>query len=314
MKHLKIFETAAAFEAAQATLDRPNVSLIETTMGLNYAPYIPPSYNVLDILYSDSNGNLSVSNQVLATSEGKTPIALCIAGTGFFGTGEKARWASLKYMYTYEPEVGSTYSRGVKWGNYNNDILTINNLQITYNEGPTVGYMNVDYYDNSSQTNKLPSVLNLNNEWNISVLGTVNTYVMTDIDGKNKTEKILVTATAQSTWETDERISNEQGINYAPAACCCARYHTLGTQAGDWYLGACGEMCMITAQKTNINTKLSAIATLYPNDCVSSFDNAVLWTSTEYNHYEVYRVSTLDGDVGRISKTESQQVLALLQY
>ena len=38
MKYLKDFETVAAFEAAQATLDTPNVSLIEATMGINYIP------------------------------------------------------------------------------------------------------------------------------------------------------------------------------------------------------------------------------------------------------------------------------------
>lgn len=40
MKHLKIFETAALFEAARATLDLPNVSLVEATMGVNYLPYV----------------------------------------------------------------------------------------------------------------------------------------------------------------------------------------------------------------------------------------------------------------------------------
>lgn len=43
MKYIKDFETVAAFEAAQATLDRPNVSLIEATMGVNYLPYVAPS-------------------------------------------------------------------------------------------------------------------------------------------------------------------------------------------------------------------------------------------------------------------------------
>lgn len=40
MKHIKLFETATAFEAARATLDLPNVSLIEATNGINYLPYV----------------------------------------------------------------------------------------------------------------------------------------------------------------------------------------------------------------------------------------------------------------------------------
>jgi len=60
-------------------------------------------------------------------------------------------------------------------------------------------------------------------------LGTINQYAMTDIDGKNKTEKILATATGQVDWLTDTTIENSSAANYTPAACCCARYHTLGT-------------------------------------------------------------------------------------
>lgn len=51
MKHLKKFETVAAFEAAQATLDLPNVSLIEATNGINYLPYVTPvtQYDYIEI-------------------------------------------------------------------------------------------------------------------------------------------------------------------------------------------------------------------------------------------------------------------------
>ena len=40
--HLKKFETLAGFQSAQSTLDKPNVSLIEATMGVNYLPYVAP--------------------------------------------------------------------------------------------------------------------------------------------------------------------------------------------------------------------------------------------------------------------------------
>ena len=42
MKYIRSFETLAGFQAAEAILDRPNVSLIEATMGLNYLPYVAP--------------------------------------------------------------------------------------------------------------------------------------------------------------------------------------------------------------------------------------------------------------------------------
>ena len=46
MKYIKLFETAAAFETARATLNLPNVSLVQelmnTTGGLTYTPYVAP--------------------------------------------------------------------------------------------------------------------------------------------------------------------------------------------------------------------------------------------------------------------------------
>ena len=41
MKYITLFDTVADFEAAQATLDKPNVSLIEATQGINFLPVDP---------------------------------------------------------------------------------------------------------------------------------------------------------------------------------------------------------------------------------------------------------------------------------
>ena len=50
MKHIKLFETVAAFETARTTLDLPNVSLIEATNRVNYLPYLPvPSHEYVEI-------------------------------------------------------------------------------------------------------------------------------------------------------------------------------------------------------------------------------------------------------------------------
>ena len=290
------------------------VSYCKNQSEIHYNPYIAPPA-LLDILYSDASGNLSYTSKVLPVSEGKTPIGLCIAGTGFFGDNEPARWMSLKHMNYTTPETGSLTSQGMYWGNNNNDISTINNIQYTYKKcgGCGDGYLAVDYYDNSTETHKIPSILNENNEWNISVLGAVNQYVVTDIDGKNKTTKILVTATGQPTWQTDISITNTYEANYAPAACCCARYHTLGTSAGDWYLGACGEMCMILVNKTDINTKLATINTIYTNDCINSLSN-YYFTSTEYDNSCAYSIDTVRGKISYGSKGANLHILAMLQY
>ena len=52
MKYIKLFETAAAFEDARATLDLPNVSLTENDMDVHYLPYVAPvtpTYEYVDL-------------------------------------------------------------------------------------------------------------------------------------------------------------------------------------------------------------------------------------------------------------------------
>lgn len=192
------------------------------------------------------------------------------------------------------------------------DISTIDNITTTHNGGKSYGYLTADWI--TVTNNKIPSLFDANGNWNLTELGTVNQFVVTDIDGKNKTEKILATVTAQSDWITATTITNKSAKGYAPAACCCARYHTLGTQAGDWYLGAAGEMSMIVVQKTQINAKLAQIATQYPNDCISSLGDNTYWSSTEYIGYTVYSVRTSNGEICRDDKDYNDNVISMLQF
>ena len=200
MKYLRNLPNHNAYEAfingqnyAEIQLEKNDIiSYCKIEQHIHYNPYIPsstPPPTFLDILYSDANGNLSFTSEVLPISEGKTPIALCIAGTNFFGYNEPARWMSLKYMNYTTPETGSSSTQNMYWGNGDTNVTTINDISKTYFNGVDNGYILVDYSDNTSQTNILPDVLTADNKWNISNLGTINQYAMTDIDGKNKTEK-----------------------------------------------------------------------------------------------------------------------------
>jgi len=199
---------------------------------------------------------------------------------------------SLKYMSCNTPETGAVNGNYEKmfWGNDGIDISTIANIKYTHMGGDWRGILldfNPDNDDNI--TPSIPSLFDANNEWNITVLGAVNQYAVTDIDGKDKTDKLLDTVLAQPNWLTDNTIQNEdQGR--APAACCCARYHTLGTQVGDWYLGASGEMSIIAAKISLINTKLASINAVYPNNSFGSLIDNIHWTSTEANEYSVFLI------------------------
>lgn len=313
-KFITSFEDNNSYQ--QAIFDEnntPNISLCKQENEVYFTPYIPPQPKFLDILYSDSSGNLTFTSEVLGNSLGKTPIALCIAPTGFFGKNEPARWMSLKYMSYTTPEVGSLNGEeGIMYGNNNADIPTIDNIQTLYENGPSFGYINADWV---TQTyNQVPKLITENNKWNISVLGSVNQYAMTDIDGKNKTIKMINTVTGQSTWQTDTSIINNKSAGYAPAACCCSRYYTLGTKAGDWYLGACGEFAIIIQKKTEIVSKLVMINSSYPNNCISSLRTNDYYTATEYNSGYAYTISPGNGYINYSGKGYYELIIAMLQY
>ena len=317
MKYLKKFtkhNNYSAFIVGSVfkNLEKDNVSFCKSEQHVHYNVYVPPIPKFLDILYSDADGNLKFTDEVLPVSEGKTPIALCIAAQGFFGENEKARWMSLKYMNYTTPDTGSLTLQNMKWGN-GTDITTIDNISYLYDGF----YYNWGYYTAdwiTGTNNKVPPLWDENGNWNLSILGTINMYGATDIDGKNKTIKIIDTATSQENWRTDESIVNISDAGYTPAACCCWRYHTLGTKSGNWYLGACGEMSIIVVQKPAINNKLAAISALYPNDCISTIYNNDYWTSTEYSNKNVFTNGFTGGTFGLSSKTDNRSTFAMLQY
>ena len=314
MKYIKKFDSHSNYAAFLQTANyiTPNVSLCVTENEVHYNP--APSYNLLDILYSDANGKLSVDSNVLPTSEGKTPIGLCVAATGFFGPYEPARFMSLKWMNYTTPESGSTSVQAMKMGQYGVDIATIPNITKTYSNGSSWGYLTADWITGTD--NKIPSLFTDESKktWNTSVLGTVNEFAVTDINGKAKTIKWVAAATAQPNWKTDSTITNSQESGYSPAACCCYRYHTLGTSAGDWYLGAGGEMAMINVLRDEINTKLTAINAVYSDTCISSVSDAGIWSSTEYGSYDAYSIKTNNGSIDYIDKNIDRRVLALFAY
>ena len=323
MKYLRNLNNHNAYEAFIIGSDfatiqseqRAVVSYCKAEEHVHYNPYVPvpPIANLYDVLYSDANGNLSFTSEVLPVSEGKIPIAICVTEAGFFGTNEPARWMSLKYMSCNDPDSGSLSTDvNMMWGNNGLDIDTIDNIQITHAGGSNWGYLTSDWITGTD--NKIPSLFDANNEWNISALGEVNKYGVTDKDGKNKTTKIIATVTTQPNWQTDTTITNGQAQHCAPAACCCWRYHTLGTQQGDWYLAACGELSMIVINKPRINAKLTAINTLYPNDCISTLASAHFLTSTEVSVNQVFRILADDGKIGYRGKYDQSLVFAIMQY
>jgi len=218
--------------------------------------------NKFDILYSDANGNLSFSSEVLPVSEGKTPIALCVIETNFFGAGEPARLMSLKYLDN--TASGSLTATKLSQGNVKSlEDNIISNLYknvntFDYNDNTkTPYYLNASNHpgkNNAPGTPQIPNLFTNNNKWNLNELGTKNEYAITMVNGR----------------EINDRLNALYNNSVDGAILGAYRYTTLGTSSGDWYVPALGELAMIVGQITNINNKLSQISNIYPNDCISS--------------------------------------------
>lgn len=127
--------------------------------------------------------------------------------------------------------------------------------------------------------------------------------VLCDMNGKSNTN-ILVNLSAIKT-QTSGAFENIQA-NY-PAAMACHMYHTSGTQQGDWYLPAMGELGYLYVRANKINETLtslgsSAVAYGVPTD--RDVLGSCLWGSSEYSSNDS-RSLTDSGDVYTYGKSRS---------
>jgi hypothetical protein len=134
-----------------------------------------------------------------------------------------------------------------------------------------------------------------------------------DFNGKKNTDIITALALTQSGWTTDSAITNSYGSGYYPAACCCRRFHTTGTNAGDWYLPACGELGYIIPKFATLNKILSAINTAYGSGTAFALTtDGNYWSSSEYSATNARSVNTSNGNVYYDGKHGSGSVRAFL--
>ena len=323
--YLNKFETLSDFNSwlSSDKFVTPYTNLIAESHTVRYqVKYEPESNssiaNALDILWSSTGGELSISSNIKDTSEGYVPIGICIAPTDFFGSGEKARFMSLKYMNYSTPEAGSTSVQGMYAGQYRTDLSLVNKQRISLSRNSYYGYLASDNFTNNvgsdgrgyyTTSDNIPSFLNNDGTWNTN---ETSGCILGDIDGKSNTQVWLDAASAQSGWQTASTIANSSGSGYSPAACCCSRYHTNGTNASDWYLGAAGEMAMIITNLAAINAKLTQINAIYSSYCISSLSANNYWSSTVQNSNSTYYVGTDDGSINYNYEPDSNYVVALL--
>lgn len=246
---------------------------------------------------------------------------------------------SLKEMNYSTPDTGSTSYQYMYWGHYGNDISNLPNLdqvpvgntsngiptsQTSYAIIPSDKFSgaqcahDTDAYYYSSSYSYAPSPYLTDGSRNPGYYQTTSpsssSNALADFDGKGNSEILWGLATAQSNWRTASTITNNSGDNYLPAACCCWRYHTEGTQQGDWYLPACGELGYIMPPFNKINEAITKMRNAYGSSVGVTLDtNDYYWSSSEYSSDIARGVITGIGGVYISGKNDYRYVRAWLR-
>ena len=131
---------------------------------------------------------------------------------------------------------------------------------------------------------------------------------LSDGDSRANTDALIKDATAQADWRTAEKIINERGAGYHPAACCCRRFHTIGTKAGDWDLPAIPVLACAFVEWDAVQGTLKELAK--DGFAVPLDESDGYWSSSEYSQNLAYGLLTNYGNVYNYNKTSYHLVRA----
>lgn len=268
---------------------------------------------------------------------------------------------SLKPMSYDTPDEGGTSEQKMFWGSTAGiEGLTSYNVVNCYNDNTqdsgtlttsAFAYLPSDKF-NGMPSNVCPSIKYVDDrmtaspqspspykvvdgEWlpNEDYYTTINSdnNALSDFDGPNNT-KIITDKVTDYDWKTASSIDISDPWGSYPAACCCARFKTVGTisfvdmlntggnieeywiQRKVWYMPACGELGYILPNFDVNNRALYNINNLYGSDDGS--DVAVplssdgYWSSSEYSSGDARCVGAFRGYVGYSSKNDNTCVRA----
>lgn len=270
-----------------------------------------------------------------------TPIGLEVIPTehDVYGTGQSGVM-SLAEMHLSTPDVGSSSSQNIRWGGYGVDT-TLPNYNLANYIGSSSnlnnGVVQGAAYDSNLPSDKFSTVAGLdgksgysssytsdyqapspfnadgsrNEAYYTTTYSTANT--LSDFDGVGNTKVLIGLATGQSDWKT-YTITNNSGAGYYPAACCCWRFHTVGTDQGQWYLPACGELGYVINRISAINTTINKIKSVYSSVVVVAKPTSSRYWSSSESSVNVARGLTMsNGCVDFFGKDFTASVRAFLR-
>lgn len=321
-----------------------NTDISDVAIGENVLigePFPEPRQSIPgDIVLWDNNNEqkLVIPSDELNnySTEDYTPIGIIVIPPSHdvYGTGEGAM-VSIVSMSGNTPDTGNVSESVIRFGTTNYvlnkikiDTKSCNCIDDIYSENPKIintnggclptdtpntttcghdinagyGYLtypcpspflsdgsrNKLYYENNSNYNGLDLSGNF----------------LSFFDGKNKTEIILENATYQQDWKTSYNIESNNNKGCYPSACATWRYHTIGTNQGDWYLPDIGELGYLSARCNTINHSLELINNYFNVGNLLSFSYPYM-SCIEQSYSNIFGISLKFGQIDRVGKGEA---------
>lgn len=263
---------------------------------------------------------------------------------------------SLKPMNYNTPDEGGTSEQGMYWGVAGKDITELTNYNVVncYNDNTQSGEVttNSSAFLPSDKFTKMPSNVCpsikysqdsslspspykvVDGEWlpneDYYTKKTSGNNALSDFEGPKNTKIITDNVTVEN-WKSVSPIANSNSEGNYPAACCCARFKTVGTNSfvdmlnrntGDdtkeywkqnkvWYMPACGELGYILPNFSVNDVALNNIKSLYGSSVAVQLGSSnIYWSSSENNSLGVRVVNTDSGNVSGTFKHVSNYVRA----
>ena len=309
-----------------------------------------PPYNVVEITHSEAvAGDILAFDGVNKRffrfiGEGATdmiqdytPIGVVVIPTNHdvYGDGS-CGVMSLKPMNCDTPATGGTSEQSMYWGVYGTDISTLPNLdqvpvgntsngiptsQTSYAIIPSDRFSgaqcahDTDAYYYSSSYSYAPSPYLTDGSRNPGYYQTTSpsssNNALADFDGRGNTDKIIAQRGNKdyTSWKPTYNTQTDY-----PAASCCDMFYTEGTQQGDWYFPACGELGYIMPPFNKINKAIIKMRNAYGTSVGVPLDtNTNYWSSSEYSSNLARFVGTGTGRVNYNNKDYRLRVRAWLR-